>query len=72
MARVNYGIPYKGSKNMIAEWVVSHVPECDTFIDVFAGGCAIESRDRKDLHRKERRICHAKRHPIIAARSSRR
>lgn len=26
---------------MIAEWVVSHVPECDTFIDVFSGGCAI-------------------------------
>ena len=41
MSRKSYGIPYKGSKNMIAEWVVSHVPECDTFIDVFAGGCAI-------------------------------
>ena len=41
MPRINYGVPYKGSKNMIAEWVVSHVPECDTFIDVFAGGCAI-------------------------------
>lgn len=41
MARKNYGIPYKGSKNLIAEWVVSHVPECGTFIDVFAGGCAI-------------------------------
>lgn len=41
MARTNYGIPYKGSKNMIAEWVVSHVPECDTFFDVFAGGCAV-------------------------------
>ena len=41
MARTNYGIPYKGSKNMIAEWVVSHVPECGTFFDVFAGGCAV-------------------------------
>lgn len=41
MARINYGIPYKGSKNMIAEWVVSHVPECGTFFDVFAGGCAV-------------------------------
>ena len=41
MPRINYGVPYKGSKNMIAEWVVSHVPECDTFIDVFSGGCAI-------------------------------
>ena len=41
MSRTNYGIPYKGSKNMIAEWVVSHVPECGTFFDVFAGGCAV-------------------------------
>ena len=41
MLRINYGVPYKGSKNTIAEWVVSHVPKCDTFIDVFAGGCAI-------------------------------
>lgn len=41
MARTNYGVPYKGSKNMIAEWVVSHVPECGTFFDVFAGGCAV-------------------------------
>ena len=41
MPRTNYGVPYKGSKNMIAEWVVSHVPECGTFFDVFAGGCAV-------------------------------
>ena len=41
MSRTNYGIPYRGSKNMIAEWVVSHVPECGTFFDVFAGGCAV-------------------------------
>ena len=41
MSRTSYGVPYKGSKNMIAEWVVSHVPECGTFFDVFAGGCAV-------------------------------
>ena len=41
MLRINYGVPYKGSKRLIAEWVVSHVPECATFFDVFAGGCAI-------------------------------
>ena len=41
MARTTYGVPYKGSKNRIAEWVVSHVPECGTFFDVFAGGCAV-------------------------------
>lgn len=36
-----YGIPYKGSKNKIAEWVVSHFPEAEHFYDVFAGGCAV-------------------------------
>ena len=41
MARKNFGIPYKGSKNLIAEWVVSHIQKCDTFFDVFAGGCAV-------------------------------
>lgn len=41
MSRTSYGVPYKGSKNRIAEWVVSHVPECGTFFDVFAGGCAV-------------------------------
>lgn len=26
---MNYGIPYKGSKNTIAEWVVSHFPPAE-------------------------------------------
>lgn len=36
-----YGVPYKGSKNAIAEWVVSRLPPADTFVDLFAGGCAV-------------------------------
>lgn len=36
-----YGLPYKGSKNRIAEWVVSVLPENDTLVDLFAGGCAV-------------------------------
>lgn len=36
-----YGIPYMGSKNKIAEWVVSHFPNKDNFYDLFCGGCAI-------------------------------
>ena len=36
-----YGIPYKGSKNNIAEWVYSHFPKQTNFYDLFAGGCAI-------------------------------
>ena len=36
-----YGIPFKGSKNKIAEWVYSHFPKAENFYDLFAGGCAI-------------------------------
>ena len=36
-----YGIPYMGSKNKIAEWVVSHFPNKNNFYDLFCGGCAI-------------------------------
>lgn len=36
-----YGIPYKGSKNGIAEWVVDRLPPSHTLYDLFCGGCAI-------------------------------
>lgn len=38
---MNYGVPYKGSKNKIAEWVVGNLPEAENFYDLFAGGCAV-------------------------------
>lgn len=38
---MRYGVPYKGSKNGIAEWVVSIFPERANFYDLFAGGCAV-------------------------------
>ena len=38
---MQYGLPYMGSKNKIAEWVVSHFPEKKHFYDLFAGGCAV-------------------------------
>lgn len=37
----NYGIPYKGSKNKIAEYVVDNMPEAENFYDLFCGGGAI-------------------------------
>lgn len=40
----NYGLPYMGSKNKIAEWVVAHIPQADTLVDLFAGGCAVTER----------------------------
>lgn len=38
---MRYGLPYKGSKNQIAEWVVFHFSEKKNFYDLFAGGCAV-------------------------------
>jgi site-specific DNA-adenine methylase len=38
---VRYGVPYRGSKNKIAQWVVSNLPAGDMLIDLFAGGCAV-------------------------------
>ena len=36
-----YGVPYKGSKNKIAEYVLENIPAACNFYDLFAGGCAI-------------------------------
>lgn len=38
---MSYGLPYKGSKNGLAEWVVGHLPGTAHFYDLFAGGCAV-------------------------------
>ena len=38
---MRYGVPYKGSKNQIAKWVVSVLPPAQNFYDLFAGGCAV-------------------------------
>ena len=38
---MNYGLPIMGSKNKIAEWVLSYLPRAEHFYDLFAGGCAI-------------------------------
>lgn len=36
---MRYGVPYKGSKNSIAEWVVANLPNAECFVDLFLGGC---------------------------------
>lgn len=38
---MRYGVPYMGSKNKIAKWVVDHLPPAETLVDIFAGGCAV-------------------------------
>lgn len=37
----NYGISYQGSKNAIAEYIVRQLPNANTFVDLFCGGCSI-------------------------------
>lgn len=37
----DYGMPYKGSKNGIAEWVLQNLPPAETLYDLFGGGGAI-------------------------------
>lgn len=41
---MRYGLPYKGSKNAIAEWVVNQLPSAEYFVDLFFGGGAITHR----------------------------
>ena len=36
-----YGVPYMGSKNAIAEWLIDKLPSSKVFVDLFAGGCAV-------------------------------
>ena len=38
---MNYGLPYMGSKNKIAERVLSYLPKAENLYDLFCGGCAI-------------------------------
>lgn len=38
---MSYGLPYMGSKSKICDWLLAHLPPADTFVDLFAGGCAV-------------------------------
>lgn len=38
---MRYGLPYKGSKNAIAEWIVNELPQSEYFVDLFFGGGAV-------------------------------
>lgn len=37
----NFGLPYIGSKSRIAPWLMEMLPDCEHFVDVFCGGCAV-------------------------------
>lgn len=38
---MNYGLPYKGSKSKIADFVLGNLPKANVLVDLFSGGCAI-------------------------------
>lgn len=38
---MRYGLPYQGSKNKIAKWIVDQLPSATHLYDIFAGGCAV-------------------------------
>ena len=38
---MRYGMPYMGSKNQIAKWVIEHLPKKENLYDLFGGGGAI-------------------------------
>ena len=38
---MRFGVPYQGSKNKIARWVIDNLPEDEILVDLFAGGCAV-------------------------------
>jgi len=38
---MSLGLPYKGSKSSIAKWIIDQLPPARTFVDLFAGGCAV-------------------------------
>ena len=38
---MNYGLPYKGSKNKLAEKILALMPRARVFYDLFAGGMAV-------------------------------
>ena len=55
---MNYGIPYKGSKNKIAENIIAQLPSAKHFYDLFGGGgamthCALMSGKYEFVHYNE-------------------
>lgn len=38
---MRFGLPYKGSKNAIATWIVDSLPLAETLVDLFCGGGAV-------------------------------
>ena len=38
---MNFGLSYKGSKNLLAQRILDCIPSASVFVDLFCGGCAV-------------------------------
>lgn len=54
MPKMNYGVPYQGSKSRIATLIMNELPEGKRFVDLMAGGKTAKQRAIENLyiHRK--------------------
>lgn len=61
---MNYGMPYKGSKNSIVRWLMDTLPSGDVFVDLFGGGGAVTHAAL--LSSKYRRVIYNELEPVVA------
>ena len=59
-----YGMPYKGSKNKIADKIISVLPSAEYFVDLFGGGGAMS--DCAAQSRKYDKVIYNEIEPVIA------
>lgn len=36
-----YGVPFRGSKCALVDWIFKYIPSAENFYDIFAGGCSM-------------------------------
>ena len=61
---MNYGMPYKGSKNKCVKWLMDMLPAGDVFVDLFGGGGAVSHAAL--LSGKYKRVIYNELEPIVA------
>ena len=54
MTKKSWGLPYMGSKNLIAKSIVNALPKGERLVDLFAGGCAITDYALKNTNKFSR------------------
>lgn len=60
---MRYGLPYKGSKSQIAEWLIRTLPSGKRLVDLFGGGGAVTHC--ASLSRKWESVLYNEKNPIV-------